>query len=335
MNATGSRPSLFRRFRPLATIACAALALPLIGCPAVPTDDPNGNQNTNTNGSTTVTARIVNFSANISVPIDLPSPLSVLYTVTGTPTTLSGFYVPVADDTLGSGPIGDRVITAMNLPVGVNQAFSFDPAAVGVGFFRVGVLAVTGADEVIAESDGVIQVTGPPQPMFVQPAALTCGDGANVGATCGPNDATTCAGTCVGGDQAGSLCSRNEDCVVDGVCVGSGPCMIELSVADTVNVSFDVGDPEGNVQWRLFYLRPGDPRDAAADLIGVEIAVGSGNVAVVPFAPVDENDAPLPDGDYELGLSTTDSGRSVVDTALLGQADGIVTIFGPFVRVIS
>lgn len=335
MNVAGSRPSLFRWFRPLAPLACAALAMPLIGCPAVPNDNAGNGQNTNTNGSTAVTARIVNFSANISVPIDLASPLSVLYTVTGSPDALSGFYVPVADGTPGSGPIGDRIITATNLPVGVNQAFSFDPAAVGVGFFRVGVLAVTGVENVLGESDGVIQVTGPPQPMFVQPATLTCGGGTNQDAACGPNDASTCAGTCVGGDAVGSLCARDEDCGVDGVCVGSGPCMTELAVGEDVTVSFDVGDPEGGVQWRLFYLQPGDDRSAPADQLGVEIAVGSGNVASVLFSPIDEAGAPLPDGDYELGLSATDSGRSVADTVLLGEAEGIVTIFGPFVRIIS
>lgn len=84
----------------------------------------------------------------------------------------------------------------------------------------------------------------------------------------------------------------------------------EVVTGGTVPVSFDSGDPENQVQWRLFYLRPTDRRDLSPDQLGIQLAVGSGNVGQFTFTTTG-----LDVGDYELGISATDSGFSVATTA--------------------
>jgi hypothetical protein len=111
----------------------------------------------------------------------------------------------------------------------------------------------------------------------------------------------------------------------------------ELTVVpegDTVTVSFDARDPEGEVQWRLFYLDSDDTLSAPADSIGTQLAIGEGNVGTVSFRTEG-----LAEGDYTLGISATDSGMSVAATVAAGQLDRIVTIPGagvdtPKIRVV-
>ncbi len=252
-------------------IALAALA----GCPFAQGPvggNVNGNDNT---GTDEVTASVVNFNANFGIS-SLQAPISVLYTVTGTPSSIAGFFLPVADDTPGAAPIGDRVIIATNLPAGQNRTFSFDPRVAGTGFYRVGVLVVAGGENLVDESDGVVQVQGPPEPLFIQP---------------------------------------------------SQP-LTEVVPGTVVTVSFDTGDPEGDVHWRLFSLRDTDSRSVTPDQLGSPIALGTGNVGVSTFSTVG-----LTPGDYQLGVSATDTGLSINSTVTSGQTARIVTEFGPTVRV--
>lgn len=95
----------------------------------------------------------------------------------------------------------------------------------------------------------------------------------------------------------------------------------ETVAGSSVAVSFDAGDPENVVEWRLFYLRPSDPRGVTPDQLGTQLAVGSGNVGQATFITTG-----LEPGDYELGVSATDSGFSVAATVQRGEADRIVTI---------
>lgn len=247
------------------------------GCPA-PIDDGNGGTNGDGMDDVMVTGTINNVNSNFGVSVSLPTSLTVLYSVTGQPDSIVGFYVPVADTAPGSAPVGDRIIVATNLPSGSDQAFSFLPSAAGVGLFRVGVLMNVDTEEIIVQSSGTIQVQGPPNPMFVRPSEPL---------------------TFV---QAGA----------------------------SVEVSFDVGDPEGDALWRLFFLATDDDPDLPADQLGTEIAVASatGNSGMVLFQT-----AGLAPGEYELGLSATDSGSTVAGTVVNGESDRIVTVLGPTIRV--
>ena len=105
--------------------------------------------------------------------------------------------------------------------------------------------------------------------------------------------------------------------------------LMQVSQGTDVFISFDCRDPEGIVQWRLFYLS--DP----ADQLGTGLATGSGNVGMFTL-PTDD----LVPGDYQLGVSATDSGESVAVTVANGESDRIVTIPNlttttPIIRVIE
>jgi hypothetical protein len=113
----------------------------------------------------------------------------------------------------------------------------------------------------------------------------------------------------------------------------------EVSPGAEVIVSFDAGDPEGVVQWRAFVLAPDDSRTASPEDLGTQLRVGSGNVGSFNFST-----AGLAEGDYELGVSATDSGLSISSTVANGDLDRIVTIprvgatpmenvSGPIIRV--
>lgn len=89
-----------------------------------------------------------------------------------------------------------------------------------------------------------------------------------------------------------------------------------------VLVKFDAGDPEGVVQWRLFYLTSTDLVDGPADQLGTQLGQpGSGNAGDFTWSTTG-----LPPGEYRLGLSATDSGASVAVTQQRGDGDKIRTI---------
>ena len=95
----------------------------------------------------------------------------------------------------------------------------------------------------------------------------------------------------------------------------------EVEQGEEVFVSFDAGDPEGDVRWRLFYLSPTDFLTEPADELGTQLAVGSGNPGSFTLETDD-----LEPGAYRLGLSATDSGESIADTVSEGKEGLIVTI---------
>lgn len=269
---------LSARIRLSSMSALNLLLVFLAGCPAaVP---PNGNSNTNTNGNgngdTGVSGEVLNFSTDVGISLLAPA-LSVIFSMNGAPDTISGYYVPVDGNSASALPIGDRVVVATDLPAGTDQAFNFDPQIAGQGFYRVGILWTVGNLQDVAESSGIIQVQGPPDPAFVLPA----------------NAVTT------------------------------------VTQGDDVFISFDAGDPEGDVRWRLFYLAASDPRDVSADQLGTQIGTGSGN-----FGSATLSTSTLLAGDYELGVAATDSGLSVAATVANGEEYRvIVTASGPIIRV--
>lgn len=255
----------------LLTASCLALTAFIVGCPnnIPPDDNNNGNGNGNGNDNTSVEAEIISPSTSFGIS-ELERPVSVLYTVDEDAEDIRGYYVPVAGAATDSSEIGSRVIAATNLDAGERLSFSFDPGEAGVGYFRVGILFALGnSTDEIAESDAVIQVQGPPDPIFILP----------------PDDIN------------------------------------EIVQGDPVQISFDIRDPDAIAQWRLFYYSPNDPLDDPADELGIEITSGSGNVGSVSFPTTD-----LTLGDHRLGLSATDSGRSIALTVEAGDSHRIVTI---------
>jgi len=283
MDSASTRTVTQRLPTALSAVLCMALLVFGTGCPSggQPLD---GTDNDNTSdGTGGVSGKIVNITTNFSLS-SLDPPLSVTYSVSGSPESILGFYVPVADNNPGAIPIGAPVIVAATLPAtGGDTRFEFDPAAAGVGFYRVGIIMVVNDEELTAESEGIIQVEGSPDPYFVQ-----------------PTDAVT-----------------------------------PVFAGAEVFVSFDAGDPEGDVQWRLFYLSATDSRDSPPDQLGTRIEVGSGN-----FGSATLDTTGFASGDYELGISATDSGFSIETTVSEGDTDRIVTIpndsqSGPIIRVLS
>jgi len=274
-----------QRTRKSCSLALSGLAIMglLVGCPTVVPPDDNGNGNSNGNGNTSTDAEIVSPSTNFGISV-LEPPVSVLYTVDTTATDIRGYYVPVAGAGVDSAEIGSRVVTASNLDPGVRQAFSFDPAEAGVGYFRVGILYSLGSSTgETAESRAVIQVQGPPDPIFILP----------------PDDIN------------------------------------EVVKGDAVAITFDIRDPDGIAQWRLFWFVPLAPLDGPADELGTEIASGSGNVGSAMLRTED-----LALGDYQLGISATDSGRTIAGTVDAGESSRIVTIpsdgsVTPIIRIVA
>ena len=103
----------------------------------------------------------------------LGGPVSVIYTVTGTPDTLQGYYVRMETASSDSLRAAEPVPLATGLSTGTFASFDFDPAAAGVGYYRVGVVATVGEDDKTFESTGTLVVEGAPDPIFILPVTGT------------------------------------------------------------------------------------------------------------------------------------------------------------------
>ena len=73
-----------------------------------------------------------------------------------------------------------------------------------------------------------------------------------------------------------------------------------------MTISFDAGDPQDLVAWRLFLLAEDARRDVSLDQLGEELSTGFGNVG--EFTMTTAKRVP---GQYLLGVSATDNGASV------------------------
>lgn len=94
-----------------------------------------------------------------------------------------------------------------------------------------------------------------------------------------------------------------------------------IVVGDEVLITFDAGDPENQVHWRLFLLTETDSRTNPADALGTELATGTGNTGLYILATGD-----LAIGGYEIGISATDTGKSIAAAVSAGLGSRIVTI---------
>jgi len=255
---------------------CTVTLLLAVGCPGLPAGTDNDNSDgTNTNGTDgEITGQILNVSRTVQIS-ELEEPLSILYSVTASNQAgITSFYVPLG------GTEEDRVGIDTTSPLlAGNGQFPFDPQVTGVGTFRVGLVITDGGDEKTITCEGMIQVQGRPDPVFVQPSGL-----------------------------------------------------VEIVRAGVeVTIRFDAGDPEGFVRWRVFYLTASDSRNVPADQLGTQIGPpGSGNVGGRVFATIG-----LAAGDYQIGISATDTGDSIATAVDKGDDDRIVTVFGPIIRLLA
>ncbi len=101
---------------------------------------------------------------------------------------------------------------------------------------------------------------------------------------------------------------------------------LTIQPGTAVQIRATVGDPENAVQWRLFYIDVSTPTTGIApDMLGTQITTGSANEVIVTW-----NTASVPLGQYRIGISVTDSGRSIADAVDAGLTDTIQTILaGP------
>lgn len=288
-----NRHTGLRRRAALALSASATLVF--AGCTA---GTPSGN--TNDNGSTTggVEARIVSFISNFAVSILEPAP-SVIYSVTSAPTgtTVTGRIVRVADNSPGALPIADPVDIAVNLPTGSNQSFRL--------------CAIRPEDPTSACTLSNIGVGFYRVGVLVAPPGIT------------PFTQYSSGIVQIQGPP-------NPSFILP---VGDAMGVTTVTQGGTVDISFDVADPEGDVQWRLFYLTASDSRTEPADRLGTQLSTGTGNVGSYTLVT-----SILALGDYQLGISATDSGSSIAATVASGRSNRIVTIpsdamMTPIIRV--
>lgn len=260
--AIGFHEGWLGRFpRRIGAILCTLLMALNGGCPGIPggstSPDNGGNGQDPPDGPVVVTAEMLTPITGFGLSA-LEEPVTFFYSVDPLATEVRGFRVPVADGSLNSAPIGDPVITDVNLKAGVEQVLFFDPGEAGVGFYRVGIEFTLNGVPGEAESAAVVHVEGSPDPVFHQPETVRT----------------------------------------------------QIAQGEVVSIIFDVRDPEGDAQWRLFYLRSTDNRTVPAAQLGTELATGVGNAG--SYTLTTDN---LTAGEYQLGLSATDSGTTVAGTS--------------------
>lgn len=226
-----------------------------------------------------------------------------------------------ADPTNGNGDVTAKIITpstgfglsALDEPV--SFFYSVDESATDVrGFF---VPVADGSLNSVAIGDPVISSvglkTGIQQVFFFDPREAGVGFyrvGIVFSLNGAPGEAVSSAVIHVQGSP-------------DPIFIQPSQPVTPVSRGDDVVIIFDVRDPEEDVQWRLFHLSETDSLNAPVDQLGTELKTGSGNAGVFTL-----NTGPLSPGDYQLGISATDSGASIAVTAARGESDRIVTFLG-------
>lgn len=160
-----------RRLHRGAVTVAAALMMWLSGCPPMDGVDTGtgggdaGGDGGATNGTPGVVTGVVNTFITDAVLRSCDPAVSVSYTLTGMPDTVSGIVVPID----AFGQTGDRQVIATDLPIaGDDTRFNLDPAQVGPGTFFVGILVTTGNTDQEILASGRVSVEEP-APAFVLP----------------------------------------------------------------------------------------------------------------------------------------------------------------------
>lgn len=102
---------------------------------------------------------------------------------------------------------------------------------------------------------------------------------------------------------------------------------ISVTVGDSVSIVADVGDPQGQAQWRLFFVDSDAEQVQEGQLAGTQLLgrrLGEGSDNPVTFTWDTTN---VDAGVYRLGLSATDSGFSVAGAVAAGKVGTIVTAY--------
>ncbi len=100
---------------------------------------------------------------------------------------------------------------------------------------------------------------------------------------------------------------------------------------DSVTIVADLGDPEAEVAWRVFFIAQEGAPDpvtlsgASLAQLGNELETGTGNAVNFDWTTTN-----VAFGTYLLGISATDTGFTVSETALAGDGIKIVTLYSTF-----
>ena len=101
--------------------------------------------------------------------------------------------------------------------------------------------------------------------------------------------------------------------------------------SDPITIQATLGSPENAVNWRVFFVPAGTATAGVpAGQLGTTIDTGRANEAIVSWAT-----AGVAVGDYQVGISVTDSGQTVAQTSADGNEDRIVTVLNPFIITLA
>lgn len=100
-----------------------------------------------------------------------------------------------------------------------------------------------------------------------------------------------------------------------------------IAGTNPVQIQATLGSPENAVNWRVFFIPANMSIDGIpAGQLGTTIDTGRASEAIVSWTT-----AGVPNGDFMVGISVTDSGQSVAQTSSDGNEDRILTVLNPFI----
>jgi|GEM_PF-1506362 len=329
-----------RRICPLAGFAALAVALAITaGCENLPGDlDGDANENLNEGAETLeeiqAKSEILNLKSNFTVSgADV---ISLVYTVAGTPDQIEAFYVAVSDSTPGAAPIADPVVYAQDIDArGAEDApatVPFSTADIPAGNYRLGLTVVVGDGSFDLTTLGLVLIEDPPDPVFREPTAdLEVDQGTEVNITF---DAQKVPETNVQWrlfyDRFDTRDSDNDG-VVNGLddCPGTPLAERESVDANGCSPTQDMADFDLDLIDNMLDDCPGTALDAEVDSAGcsedqrgTQIDTGSGNVGRQTWRTDNVTSSV-----YRIGVSATDTGKSVAGTVADSKSNRVVTRF--------
>ncbi len=141
-----------------ASVLTAALAMICAGCPMA--DDGSSGNNGN------LTASIAFFS---NIRLSGEQNVTVVYSTSTSASTISAYYVPVANTAVGAQATGAEVIFANNLTAGTNQTTTLNTLNIATGLYRIGLNVSDGNSSIKVLSQGTFEITEIPTPVFELP----------------------------------------------------------------------------------------------------------------------------------------------------------------------
>ncbi|MCH8236223.1 MAG: thrombospondin type 3 repeat-containing protein [Chloroflexi bacterium] len=306
--------------------ALAMVSWVAAGCNGIPVGPGSGNEAPNDNeGEQTLkevrdNSAILNLTANSAVSGS--GFITLFYTVPESATSIDAFYVPVADTSSQAAPIGEQVVFAENLSPGKNVFTQFQIAGIEAGNYRLGLQISFGAESFALTTLGLVLIEDPPDPIFLGPTQdLFIDAGTDVNVTF---DARKLPEKNVQWRLFfARFVTRDKDS--DGVADGRDVCPDTSSAERESTDARGCAPTQAGINGGDFDLDsvpnesdecpatdPGVPVDAAGcseKQLGTQIAAGSSNVGQLVWKT--EN---VSIGTYRLGVSATDTGKSVNGT---------------------